>query len=77
MPGTPAHSWQAVAAGGMTIGLKGMENASKVLALTAVELFTRPKIITEARAEFERRRGADFKYVSVIGERAPPLDYRR
>jgi aminobenzoyl-glutamate utilization protein B len=77
VPGTPAHSWQAVAAGGMTIGLKGMENASKVLALTAVELFTRPKIITEARAEFERRRGADFKYVSVIGERAPPLDYRR
>ncbi|MBU6377931.1 MAG: amidohydrolase [Gammaproteobacteria bacterium] len=77
VPGTPAHSWQAVAAGGMSIGLKGMENASKVLALTAAELFTRPQLIVAARAEFERRRGADFKYASVVGERAPPLDYRR
>ena len=24
VPGTPAHSWQAVAAGGTSIGLKGM-----------------------------------------------------
>jgi len=77
VPGTPAHSWQAVAAGGMSIGFKGMENASKVLALTAVELFTQPDLIAAARTEFEQRRGADFRYVSVVGDRAPPLDYRR
>lgn len=77
VPGTPAHSWQAVAAGGMSIGLKGMENASKVLALTAVELYTRPELLVAARAEFERRRGADFKYQSAVGDRSPPLDYRR
>ncbi len=77
VPGTPAHSWQAVAAGGMTIGLKGMENASKILALTAVGLFTQPELITRARAEFEQRRGAEFKYRSAVGDRAPPLDYRR
>lgn len=77
VPGTPAHSWQAVAAGGMSIGFKGMENASKVLALTAVELFSQPSLIAAARAEFEQRRGADFRYVSVVGDRAPPLDYRR
>ncbi|MFM7396486.1 MAG: amidohydrolase [Gammaproteobacteria bacterium] len=77
VPGTPAHSWQAVAAGGMTIGLKGMENASKILALTAVDLFTQPELIARARAEFEQRRGADFKYRSAVGDRAPPLDYRR
>jgi len=45
VPGTPAHSWQAVAAGGMSIGFKGMENASRVLALTAVDLFTQPELI--------------------------------
>lgn len=77
VPGTPAHSWQAVAAGGMSIGFKGMENASKVLALTAVELFTQPALLASARAEFDQRRGADFRYVSVVGDRAPPLDYRR
>ncbi len=77
VPGTPAHSWQAVAAGGMTIGLKGMENASKILALTAVDLFTQPELVARARAEFEQRRGVEFKYRSAVGDRAPPLDYRR
>ena len=77
VPGTPGHSWQAVAAGGMSIGFKGMENASKVLALTAVDLLSRPELISAARAEFERRRGPDYRYASAVGDRAPPLDYRR
>ncbi len=77
VPGTPGHSWQAVAAGGMSIGLKGMENASKVLALTAVELLSHPELISAARTEFERRRGPDYRYASAVGDRAPPLDYRR
>jgi aminobenzoyl-glutamate utilization protein B len=34
VPGTSAHSWQAVAAGGTSIGLKGMIVAAKTLALT-------------------------------------------
>jgi len=77
VPGTPAHSWQAVAAGGMSIGFKGMENASKILALTATQLLENPALIEEARLEFEGRRGTGFRYVSVVGERKPPLDYRR
>ena len=77
VPGTPAHSWQAVAAGGMSIGLKGMENATKILTLTAVRLMQDAELIRAARIEFEQRRGADFKYVSVVGDRKPPLDYRR
>jgi aminobenzoyl-glutamate utilization protein B len=77
VPGTSAHSWQAVAAGGMSIGYKGMENASQVLALTGKELFTNPALIIKAREEFEKRRGPDFHYKAVLGDRAPPLDYRR
>jgi aminobenzoyl-glutamate utilization protein B len=77
VPGTPAHSWQAVAAGGMSIGLKGMENATKILTLTAVRLMQDAELIRSAKAEFEQRRGTDFKYVSVVGDRKPPLDYRR
>jgi aminobenzoyl-glutamate utilization protein B len=77
VPGTPAHSWQAVAAGGMSIGFKGMVLASKVLATTAVEIFTNPALVEEARREFEERRGPDFVYQSLIGDRAPPLDYRK
>ena len=76
VPGTPAHSWQAVAAGGMSIGLKGMEVAAKALARTAVALYKDPKVIREARAEFEAARGVGFKYAPLLGERDPPLDYR-
>jgi aminobenzoyl-glutamate utilization protein B len=77
VPGTPAHSWQAVAAGGMSIGTKGMINAAKVLAFAAMELFTDPELVERARSEFEERRGKDFRYVPMVGDREPPLDYRR
>ena len=76
VPGTPAHSWQAVAAGGTTIGLKGMAVAAKVLALTAVDLYQSPETIKLARAEFERRRGPDFQYAPLLGDRPPALNYR-
>jgi len=76
VPGTPAHSWQAVAAGGTSIGLKGMQVAARTLAMTAVDLLTRPALLSEAKAEFERRRGPGFRYVSLVGDRPPPLDYR-
>jgi aminobenzoyl-glutamate utilization protein B len=77
VPGTAAHSWQAIAAGGMSIGDKGMIVAAKALALTALDLFTDAGLRAEARAEQDRRVGPDFVYRSLVGDRAPPLDYRR
>jgi aminobenzoyl-glutamate utilization protein B len=77
VPGTPAHSWQATAAGGMSIGFRGMHVATQTLALMGRELFTRPRLIEQARAEFERRRGPDFEYRPLLGDREPALDYRR
>ena len=76
VPGTSAHSWQAVAAGGTSIGLKGMKVAAKTLALSGAKLFQNPKIIAKAKAEFEERRGADFNYRPLLGNRPPALDYR-
>jgi len=76
VPGTPAHSWQAVAAGGTSIGNKGMLLAAELLAVTAVELIEHPETIAAARAELVARRGADFHYEALLGDRAPPLDYR-
>jgi aminobenzoyl-glutamate utilization protein B len=77
VPGTPAHSWQAVAAGGTSIGVKGMLVAAKSMALTAIDLFTDPTHIQQARAEFEKRRGPEFKYTTRLADRKPALDYRR
>ena len=77
VPGTAAHSWQAVAADGMSIGQKGMIVAAKTVAMTAVDLLTHPQALVAARAEFARRRGPEFKYASLIGDRKPALDYRK
>lgn len=76
VPGTAAHSWQAIAAGGTSIGEKGMVAAAKAMAMTAVDLFTRPELLEEAWAEQVERVGADFVYRSLVGDREPPLDYR-
>jgi len=76
VPGTAAHSWQAIAAGGTSIGSKGMMVAAKTLALTAVDLFSDGGKLAEIRAEFEERRGSDFHYDPLLGDRDPPLDYR-
>ena len=77
VPGTVAHSWQAVAAGGTSIGHKGMLVAAKTLALSAVDLFRDPAIAKKAQAELEERRGTDFTYEALLGDREPPLDYMR
>ncbi len=77
VPGTASHSWQAVAAGGMSIGIKGMEVAAKTLALTAAEIFSDPDILEAAAAEHARRVGPDFVYKPLLGDRPPPLDYRK
>jgi aminobenzoyl-glutamate utilization protein B len=71
-----AHSWQAVAAGGSSIGRKGMILAARVLAATARDLFQDPKKLEEARAEHRRRLGGR-QYISLLGDnQKPPLDYR-
>ncbi|MEQ9563363.1 MAG: amidohydrolase [Woeseiaceae bacterium] len=76
VPGTPAHSWQSTAASGMSIGFKGAQVASKTLALAAIELFENSDLRTAARREFDASIGDDFYYEALLGDRAPPLDYR-
>ena len=77
VPGTPAHSWQAVAAGGTDIGNKGMMVAAKTIALTAINLFLNPNMILKAKEELNQKRGSDFKYIPLLGDRKPALDYRK
>lgn len=68
--GTPWHSWAVVACGGMSIGHKGMIYASKALGMTAVDLFTNPKLINEVKEEFKTRKG-DEVYKAMIDGPAP------
>ena len=77
VPGTAAHSWQAVAASGMSIGHKGAELAAKTLTAAAIELYENEDMIEAAWKEFEDKRGPDYEYKSLLGDRDPPLDYRK
>jgi len=77
VPGTPAHSWQSTAASGMSIGYKGAQNAASVLTLAAIELYENPALREAAREEFRAKRGEDFVYEALLGDRPPPLDYRK
>ena len=76
VPGTAAHSWQAVSSGGTSIGLKGAELAAKTIGATAIELFSNPIILNEAKKELDNRVGKDFEYKALLGDRKPPLNYR-
>jgi len=76
VPGTSAHSWQAVASGGTTIGLKGTKLAVQVLSETAKEIYLNPSIVKKAKNELLINVGEDFNYVPLLGDRNPPLDYR-
>ncbi len=77
VPGTAGHSWQAASCTGTSIGTKGMLNAAKVMALTAYDLFMDKNLILKAQREFEEKRGENFKYNPLIGDRAPALNYRK
>jgi len=77
VPGTPAHSWQAVAASGMSIGAKGALNAAKAMALAGVQLLQSPETVAKAKQEFDARRGPQFRYTPLLQRADPPLDYRR
>ncbi|MFN9719410.1 MAG: amidohydrolase [Planctomycetota bacterium] len=76
VPGTPAHSWQAVAAGGTTIGEKGMHLAARTLTATALDMMATPQLLKEAAEELKNRRGKNpYEPLMQPGQK-PPLDYR-
>jgi len=77
VPGTASHSWQAVAAGGTSIGFKGIMVAAKTITGSAIDLFDHPQLIDEAWKELQSRRGPSFEYKPMLGNRKPALDYRK
>ena len=69
--GAAIHSWQACAATGSGIGLKGMMLAAKVLALVAYDLLTTPALVHEAKEELRMTVG-DAGYVSPLPDDVQP-----
>jgi aminobenzoyl-glutamate utilization protein B len=76
VPGSAAHTWQATAAAGMSIGQKGMVVAAKAIALTGLDLFTDPALVPAAKADFARQTAGKSYYTAIPADQKPPLNYR-
>ncbi len=73
---SPGHSWQNVACIGSTIGEKGIEYAAKIMAITALDLFEKPKLVQAAKVDWKQRM-ANRKYTSLIPKgQKPPVKIR-
>lgn len=71
--GTPLHTWQLVSQGRTGLAHKGMLYASKVLALTAIELLDNPDLIVQAKNEL--REQTNGQYVNPIPKEVLPNMY--
>jgi aminobenzoyl-glutamate utilization protein B len=73
--GTPAHSWQAVAASG-SVGEEGALYAAKVIGSTLYDLLDDEDLLEAAREEFEAET-ASFEYDSPLPADADPYEITR
>ena len=76
VPGVAAHTWQAAACAGSTIGQRGMVVSAKAMALTAADLFANPQLVADAKTDFLKQlQGKTYETMIPEGQK-PPLDYR-
>ena len=69
--GCPGHSWQVVSCGTTSIAHKAALHAGRVIACTAIDLFTQPGRLAQAKAEFDQ--AAEGGYVCPIPPDAVPV----
>jgi aminobenzoyl-glutamate utilization protein B len=75
VPGVGAHTWQAAACAGSSIGRKGMVVAARTLSLGAIELFENPDELKTARDAFETRLAGRKWTTRIAPDSKPPFDY--
>ncbi len=76
VPGVAAHTWQAAASAGMSIGQDGMVIAAKALALTAADLFAEPQLVQAAKADFAKKLAGKTYESPIPAGQKPILGYR-
>jgi len=74
--GTAAHTWQAAATSGTSIGQQGMVVAAKAIALTALDLFTDPALVQAAKDDFKKQLAGKSYYTAIPADQKPLINYR-
>jgi aminobenzoyl-glutamate utilization protein B len=77
VPGAIGHHWSVVACNYGSAAWKGLNAGAKVMAATALDLMTKPKLLSGIKTEFEEY-SKDHPYKSFLPEGAlPPLDLNK
>lgn len=77
VPGSIGHHWSSVASNYGSAAWKGLIAGAKVMAATAIDLLTKPKLLDAIKAEFTDY-SKEHPYKSFLPETAkPPLDLNR
>ncbi len=72
IPGTKGHHWADAIAMATPIAHKGSLAGAKATALTLIDLFTRPKVLEDAKDYFTNVQTKDIKYKPFITKDDPP-----
>ena len=74
IPNLPGHNWSNAIAMATPIAHKGTTAGAKVLAMTMVDLLTKPDLVTKSWDYFRNVQTKDVKYQSLLGpEDKPPV----
>ena len=66
IPGTPGHSWVDAISMATPIAHKGATAGAKVMAMTMLDLFLKPELVTDAKRYFTDVQTKDAKYTPLI-----------
>lgn len=72
IPGTKGHHWADAIAMATPIAHKGSLAGAKATALTLIDLFTKPALVTAAKDYFDNVQTKDVKYKPFITKEDPP-----
>lgn len=72
IPDLPGHHWANAISMATPIAHKGVVAGSKVVAMTALDLLTQPKLLAESKAYFTNVQTKDQKYVPMLSATDKP-----
>jgi aminobenzoyl-glutamate utilization protein B len=72
IPNLPGHSWSSAIAMATPIAHKGIVAGAKVVAMTALDLLTKPELRKAARDYFTNVQNKDQKYLPMLGAADKP-----
>ena len=75
IPNLPGHNWANAIAMATPVAHKGATAGAKVMALTMLDLFTRPELVKQAWDYFRDVQTKDVKYTPLIGPQDKPATW--